>query len=313
MKHVFGFAILIVALFAFVLNPALAGENGNAYPNGIEGVNCGVVPPPGIYYRMYNYFYSADKLMDADGNELPVDFDLNVYAMANRLIWVSDAEVLGGNPFFSLMLPIVHTDIEIGFPAPPPGAGGPPDIDDSDWGIGDIYVDAANIVWNGKQWQAVGGLGFFAPTGEYDRNEPTSAGKDMWTGMLTLAGTYWPDAERTWSASVLARYETHSQQDERDVKYGDDLHFEWGLGKTITRGIDVGVAGYCQWQVTDDSGDDLTWDPTVHDRVFAAGPELVVTIPPPVLVFISLRTEWEFEAKDRPEGQTTVLTLTKVF
>lgn len=313
MKSLFRHLPLVLALIAFICHPALGGESGNAYPNGIEGVKCGEIPPPGLYYRMYNYFYSADKLMDAGGEEVPIDFDLSVYAMANRLIWVSEAEILGANPFFSVMLPLLRTDIEIDFPAPPPGAAGPRDIDEREWGIGDLYVDAANLVWRGKQWQAAGGVGFFAPTGKYDKDNAASAGRDMWTGMLTLAGTYWPDAERSWSASVLARYETHCEQGDRDVEYGDDLHFEWGLGKTVTRGIDIGVAGYCQWQMTDDSGNDVAWDPNVHDRVFAAGPELVVTIPPPTLIFISLRSEWEFEAKDRPEGNATVLTLTKVF
>lgn len=182
---------------------------------------------------MYNYFHNADEIMDASGAKMPVDFDLSVYAMANRVIWVADTEILGGNPFFSVLLPIVHTDIKVDVPAPPsgaapaPGAGPPPDIDASGWGVGDFYVDAFNLVWRGKQWQTAAGVGFFAPTGEYDVNDPAAAGKDMWWGMLTLAGTYWLDPEKAWSASILARYETHSEQGERNVQYGDDFHFEW--------------------------------------------------------------------------------------
>jgi len=135
----------------------------------------------------------------------------------------------------------------------------------------------------------------------------------MWTGMATLAGTYWFDLDRTLTASIVARYEKHSNQKERDVRYGDDFHFEWGLSKTITRGVDIGLAGYCQWQVTEDSGDDVFWNKGAKDRVFAAGPEIAVMIPPPVLLLVSLRTEWEFEAKNRTEGNVTVLTLTKIF
>jgi hypothetical protein len=135
----------------------------------------------------------------------------------------------------------------------------------------------------------------------------------MWTAMATGAGTYWLDADRTWTASILARYEKHANQEDRDVRYGDDFHFEWGVSKTVTRGIDLGLTGYCQWQVTEDSGGDVTWDKGDKDRVFAAGPEIAVMIPPPVLLLISLRTEWEWEAKNRTEGDVTVLTLTKIF
>jgi hypothetical protein len=54
------------------------------------------------------------------------------------------------------------------------------------------------------------------------------------------------------------------------------------------------------------------WDKGVHDRVFAVGPEVSVFIPP-AKSFLSLRSLWEFEAKDRTEGQVTALTLTKAF
>ena len=208
----------------------------------------------------------------------------------------------------SALLPVVDTDIEI----TPPGAPGPI-VDDDRCGVGDLYVDAADIVWRQARWQGGGGIGFFAPTGDFDPVKPASPGKGMWTAMATLAGTYWFDVDRTWTASILARYEKHGNQRKRDVRYGDDFHFEWGLSKTVSRGIDVGLAGFCQWQVTEDSGDDVTWDKSDKDRVFAVGPEISVMIPPPVLLLISIRTLWEFNARDRTEGDVTVLTLTKLF
>jgi hypothetical protein len=131
--------------------------------------------------------------------------------------------------------------------------------------------------------------------------------------MLTAAGTYYFDSEKTWAASVLARYEKHGKQDARDVTYGDDLHFEWGLSKTFARIIDVGASGYCHWQVTEDRGSAVTWNRKVRDKAFAVGPEISVFVPPPVLLSVSVRTQWEFEVEDRPEGNVTCLTLTKIF
>lgn len=130
--------------------------------------------------------------------------------------------------------------------------------------------------------------------------------------MFTLGGTYYLDAEKTWSASILARYETHSEKGDLDVQPGDDFHFEWGIGKTFAKIWDVGLAGYCHWQVTDDSGSDVSWDKGDHDRVYAIGPEVSVFIPS-ITSFLSLRTLWEFDAKDRPEGHCTSLTFTKRF
>lgn len=299
----------VAAACVMSMSPIASGQvQGTHYPNGVEGIKGASIPGPGLYIRMYNLYYMADDLKDASGHDSPVGLEVSSYVLAPRVLWVSETEVLGGNFFVSALLPVVYTDIEI---TPPKGAP-VPKISKSDWGIGDLYVDAADIAWHGKQWDAAAGVGFFAPTGEYNVNDPSSAGKDMWTGMGTLGGTYFPDVERTWSVSVLSRYETHTEQDKLDVTPGDDFHFEWGVGKSVMPCLDVGLAGYCQWQVTDDEGSDVTWDKSDHDQVFAAGPEIAGVIPQ-IQTVASLRTLWEFEARDRPQGFLASLTLTRRF
>ena len=136
----------------------------------------------------------------------------------------------------------------------------------------------------------------------------------MYTTMFTLGGTYYFDEAKTWSASILGRYEIHhSDYRDTDIEPGDDFHFEWGVGKTLAQVWDVGVVGYCQWQVTEDSGSGSTSD---KDRGYAIGPEVSVFIPPQKL-FVSLRSEFEFstegDAGGRPEGNRTWLILTKIF
>jgi hypothetical protein len=64
--------------------------------------------------------------------------------------------------------------------------------------------------------------------------------------------------------------------------------------------------------VTDDSGSDVSWDKSVHDRVWAIGPE-VSTFLPCLRLGISLRGLREFDAVDRSEGYTIVLNLTKIY
>ena len=128
-----------------------------------------------------------------------------------------------------------------------------------------------------------------------------------------LAGaTYYFDEEKTWSASILARYEVHTNKRHQDIRPGDDFHFEWGLGKTVMPGVDVGLAGYCQWQITDDHGADVMWDGSRHDRVFGAGPE-ISTFFPDLGLGVSFRVLREFGAANCPEGFAAVLTITKAF
>jgi hypothetical protein len=269
--------------------------------NGVEGIKAATLPPPGLYYRLYNVYYHADEFKDEHGDSVPNDFEASIYAMVNRLVWITNKKMLGANYFMDVVVPLINTDIEI-------GALG---IDDSEFGMGDINIEPFGLVWHGSRYDASFGLSLYIPTGEFDRTEPASPGKDMWTGMMTLGGTYYLDPEKTWSASILTRYEIHSEKDETDVRPGNDFHFEWGIGKTLAKIWDVGMTGYCQWQVTDDSGSEAA-NKSAHDRVYAIGPEVSVFVPPATL-FVSFRSQWEFGAEDRSEGNVTTLTLTKPF
>lgn len=300
-KLIFG-VFFGLGLLGILSGTVLADERVCHYVNGVEGIKAGTVPPPGFYYRMYNVFYNADEYTDEDGDSVNIDFDVSVYAMVNRFIWITNKKILGADYGADVIIPLVYTDVEI--------KGTP--VDDDQFGLGDIFVEPFVLSWHGARYDASFGLGVYIPTGEYDQTEPASPGRDMWTGMITLGGTYYFDTDKTWSASILSRYEMHSEKDETDVTLGDDFHFEWGIGKTLAKIWDVGLTGYCHWQVSDDSGSEVGWDKSVHDSVYAVGPEVSVFIPPATL-FVSLRSQWEFDAKDRSEGNVTTLTLTKIF
>ncbi|MHC4692476.1 MAG: SphA family protein [Planctomycetota bacterium] len=296
-----GAIFIFLVFFAFFTVTTMAGETGH-YVNGVEGIKSGSVPGPGLYYRLYNVFYRSNDLTDEDGKTIDNGFDLNVFANVHRLIWVTDKKILGGDYFVHAVVPLTYTDFEIDAA----------DIKDNDFGLGDIDFSPLSISWHRERYDAAVGLDFFAPTGKYSKRNPASPGKDFWTTMFTAGATYYLDKEKTWSAAVLARYETHSTKDHTDVKPGDNFHFEWGIGKLINKTLDVGMAGYSQWQVTDDSGSDVTWSKSVHDQVHAIGPEVNLVMPSKSMV-LTFRYLWEFGAVDSPEGQLMVLTLTKRF
>ncbi|MDD2388254.1 MAG: transporter [Desulfobacterales bacterium] len=296
--------ILLPALLfsQLICIPAYAGLSAH-YQNGGEGIKAATIPPPGFYFRQYNMFYKSDDLIDANGDTLNNSgFDLTTYAMANRFIWVTDKKLLGADFLMNVVIPLVYVDFELG------SAG----ITDDHFGIGDIYIEPFALAWHGARYDAALGLCAYAPTGNADDSRPAYPGKDYWTGMINTGVTLYFDTDKTWSASVLARYEVHSEKNNTDIRAGDDFHFEWGIGKTIARLWDVGLTGYCQWQVSDDRGDDVTWDRSVHDRVYGIGPEVSVFLPN-LKLGLTLRNQWEFGAVDRSEGNMTTLVLTKTF
>ena len=299
MKKIVRAILAMYCLVVFFAGSALAGETGH-YINAVEGIKAASVPPPGIYYRMYNVLYHANRLKDRVGHTLDLKFDLSVFAIANRMIWVTGHKVLGGDYFMDATVPVVKTYANIG------------GMSDERTGFGDINIEPIGLSWHGKRHDASFGLSMYLPTGEYNVSKPASPGKDFYTLMLTLGWTSYFDAARSWSASILARYEIHSEMDDINIRPGNDFHFEWGIGKTIARVFDVGLTGYCQWQITDDSGSEVSWDKDIHDKVFAVGPEVSTFIPSSRL-FLSLRVLKEFDAEDRPQGNVATLTVTKIF
>lgn len=298
---------ITMALAVMLVSLGYAEEH---YVNGVEGIKAATLPPPGYYWRVYGVMYTADKLADSDGNttrvptadgeRVDMDFDLGVYALVNRFIWSSPIEMLGGNYVCDVIVPVLQVDLKME----------PIGYDKDRAGLGDICVEPFVIAWHGRRYDAAAGVAAYLPTGSYEAEEAANPGKGMWTGMLTLGGTLYLDEEKTWSASILGRYEKHSKIDDKDYTPGDDFHFEWGIGKTLAKVWDVGVAGYAQWQVTENEGAEAPY--TNRNRVFAIGPE-VIYFAQPIGLFASLRSEWEFGARDRPEGHITTLTLTKMF
>ncbi|MBF0185424.1 MAG: transporter [Magnetococcales bacterium] len=285
---------------SFVAMSATVHADGH-YVNGVEGIKAASLPPPGVYWRWYNLFYQADSFKDKSGNKVANHFDLDVFATVNRLIWITDKKFLGADFGMDAIIPLVNTNLSLR-----PGAT---ELHFSSLGIGDVLLEPVVLSWHGQSWDAATALGVYFPTGEFDRTDPSSAGKGYYSLMYTLGGTWYFDPGKTLSASLLSRYEIHGNQEQRDLRKGDDFHFEVGVGKKLNDTFEVGVAGYAQWQMSDDRGKDAT-NPSVHDRVFGIGPEVVVAVPA-IGSSISIRGTTEFGARDSAEGNMLTVTLTK--
>ena len=296
-------SLLCVLLGVVGMTHLNAQETGH-YTPGVSGIKAGSLPPPGFYYIMHNVFYTSDSYYDGDGNKAPIDFDVNVFANVHRFIYVWEDVLWGADYAMHMLIPTTKTDISI-------GAFG---IDDSKYGIGDIVLEPFLLAWHKNKYDLALGGAAIAPTGSYDITRPASPGKSFWTGMLTAGGTYYFDAHKSWHASILSRYEIHGKKKDYDVTAGDDLTFEWGVGKTIPKKViwGLGVSGYAHWQVTEDKGNDVFYDPSVKDRVFAVGPEVTCFIPP-IKLNVEFRGQTEFGAIDRSQGPKMCLSFFKAF
>lgn len=265
------------------------------YPIGVEGIKGGSLPPPGFYLRDYNLFYWADQVNGADGNAAPGDFEVFAYAQAPRLIWITDLKILGGYYGMDTLIPFIYKDLEAG------GYSG------SNFNLGDIFIEPITLSWHWQQFDLGVGYGFWAPTG--NTGEPVDAGLGYWGHMMTLGGTWFPDRQKTWSLSALARYEINQEDEDTSIVSGNEISLEWGLSKALSKSWEVGAIGYWQQQTTGDTGPGTTSD---LDSVWGLGPELVWSCAK-CMTFVSARYIYEIESSNRPQGNTVTLTLTKRF
>lgn len=296
MKTITKTSLALAAGIFTLANQTQALPVGSHYPVGAEGINGANLPPPGVYVRDYNFFYTASKV---DG--LPVDADIFAYVQAPRLIWITPAKILGANYGMDIIVPFAYKDVRL------PGVSG------YQFNLADIQIEPLLLSWHTKQFDFAAGYAVWVPTGNFDGtsaiNYLTSPGNGYWSHMLTLGGVWHPDEAKTWSLSLLGRYEICHEQDDTHVTPGNMATLEWGFGKNFAHCVDVGLIGYYQQQVTEDSGTGASSD---LSHVLGVGPEVNVFWQK-IGLFTSLRYAYEADVKDRPQGHTIVLTLTKGF
>lgn len=282
------------------------------YPLGSEGLKGATLPPPGLYLRNYVNYYRATVLRDSGGDNSGTGANIDVFAFVPRLIWMTDQKILGADYGMDVALPLIYKDVELNA-IPAPGFKG------NDFCMGDILVEPIDLAWHGDRYDIGAAFGVWMPTGKYDDSplgpRLASPGLNYWTTMFTFGGTYYFDAEKTWHASGLNRYEINTTDHDIDVGEGQHWTLEWGFGKTFNKVLDIGIVGYQQWQMTDGFGSGVgpgIPDRDTHDRAAAVGPEVSLMIPQ-IMTIISTRVNFEYSCVDRPEGINTMMTVTKIF
>ena len=296
-------SLTITGMLLLMLTCAMPAWAGH-YTPGTEGAMGASVPPPGFHYKQYNIYVDSDTLKDDDGDDINIGFDLNVFAQAHRLIYITKHKFLGADYGMSTIVPIVGTDFNLNVPG----------VHDSEVGLGDIFIEPLILAWHTDRWDAVLGLGVNLPTGEYDWTEPASAGQGYTSGMMTLGATYYIDQAKSWAVSALSRTLVYGEQDDTDITPGWEFIVDWGISKQfpISEGLLIrpALVGYTYWQMDEDSG---TGSSDEKGTNYAIGAEVNLFWLPPHLFQINLRVLQDFGTENDPETTKVVFSVVKSF
>lgn len=295
---------LLIILFtvAVLLNPvALTGTanategGGGAYANGADDFMMGALPPPGTYFINYLSYYTASDFKDNNGNNLIPDFKLDVVADVFRFIHVTKYKIFGANWGMHTMIPLVYPDVT---------AGGQ---SDDRFGLGDIVVDPLILAWHSKNFHVVTGVDIIVPVGTYDKDRQVNIGRNYWTFEPIIGITYLSDSGIELSGKFM--YDFNTKNDDTEYKSGQEFHFDYTVGYHINNQWTAGIAGYYYHQMTEDEINGAKID-DFEGSVFAAGPVVQYAYKN---MNVTLKWLPEFEARNRPEGDTFWLKFTYAF
>ncbi|MDD2535090.1 MAG: transporter [Macromonas bipunctata] len=247
-----------LALAAALLAGAAHAEGH--YVTGVEGLQGSSVPPAGNYYLGYLVHYDINSFRAP--NDAKLQGDGKVTALVNRFVKITDTKLLGADYGFETIIPVIRTSLDIKAAA----------LNDSDSGVGDVYLGPLVLGWHGPQWDAVAAAGLWLDTASH--NTPVAAGKGYKSTMLTGGVTYYFDPAKSVSGSALFRFERHGKND-AGIRPGNQLSLEWGVGKNLGA-YQLGVVGYSQWQLSEDSGPGAN---NLKSSKHALGAEVVYPVP----------------------------------
>jgi hypothetical protein len=295
--------------------PAQAQLNGS-HSLGDYGVQSGTQPAPGFYTALFYLHYSADTIRDVDGNTVRLAPDapgsIGLRAVAPILWYVSKTKFLGANVGAMAVLPFANGSLE----APAFQFDRPIDT-----GIADMLIRPVDLGWRTNRADVAAGLQIYIPTGRYTPGGNDNLGKGMWTYEPFVGATVYFDEKRTMSLAATAYWEFHSSKEDSDVKVGQILSLQGGLGKSfLGGGLIIGAAYYAQWKVTKDrlrefvlpGGDEIGVDFPNKHKVFGIGPDVTLPIATKSKLFalVNIRYLWETGARVKTQGQTLVVTAT---
>ena len=87
-----------------------------------------------------------------------------------------------------------------------------------------------DLGWHTPRADVTAGFQLYAPTGRYERGGSENIGKGVWTYEPFVGTTVYFDEKRTLSLATTAYWEIHGNKKDTDVKVGQILSLQGGLG-----------------------------------------------------------------------------------
>ena len=269
---------------------------------GSSGNFSSLLPHSGFAGKSVSSYYWASKYANGNGDKEPVPDNINGYYQQFIGYFVAKWNVLGANYVAGAMLPFATAETSPSNSAQIT----------SRLFMADRYISPVGLSWQKSDYQVFAEYRLYLPLGQYDPDKNHNVGKGQFSHLISLSTTYFFDQFKTWSASLMPRYEFHGERKDSNIKAGSYFNLEWALTNSQHNSMDFGLIGYTSFQLTQDTGSGVppaTQD--IKDRVFALGGEWRI-------LARKIRTRFAFRANielfgiDRPIGSMLTMDINYV-
>jgi hypothetical protein len=316
---------LFAGLLAVTSSASLADESGTSFwLPGTYGSLAAAPGTPGWALATIYYHTSVSAGADVAASReiqvgrfnpaLNVNLNANLHASANLALvipsYVFATPVLGGQLSVQVASIIGSTSANVNgtltASLPPFGLVRNESISNTVTGFGDLYP-LASLKWNAGVHNFMTYVTGDIPVGNYSSTSLANLG--LGHGAIDGGGGYTyfnPATGHEFSAVAGFTYNFKNQTTQ--YQSGVDFHLDWGASQFLSKQFFVGLVGYAYDQVSADSGAGNKVG-AFESRVFAVGPQIGYIFPiAGKQGYLGLKSYFEFEARNRPEGWNTWLT-----
>lgn len=283
-------ALLLVlgSTLALLAGVARATESGvDTIGEGAEAFYLGALPPPGLYGLVYGNHYHAGQFKDGNGQSFIPFFKLDADVVVPRVLYMSDAKLLGGRVGAYAMTSLLDVSFE--------AAG----TTTKRSGLGDSIVGPV-VSWNDGPLFYGTAVDISLPTGSFDKNQALNLGKNYYSVRPIVFFTY--ASKSGWEASGKFSYTFNTRNRDTDYRSGQLFHSDFSLSYPVTPAARVGVNGYYVKQTTGDrQGGQLVAGDGFKGQVFAIGPAFHYQFQK---ASVEARFLKEFDVRNRPSGES---------
>ncbi len=288
--------------------PAHAQLN-TQHVKGTFGVKGGSQAPPGEYaVAPLLYFYSTDDIRNANGDQVPINANVDAALFGTGVAVVTKKTILGGYYGFNFLIAGANNRLQGAEIDQNPGAG-----------ITDSVLCPFQLGWHKKRADAILYYQLYLPTGRYEDGASNNTGFGMWGQEIGGGTTVYLTEDRKYHAATVVSLNFQSDKEDSTTHVGNQMNFEGGVGGDFLKGgLVAGLSYYSAFKLSNDEIQPGRLPQPLalsKSSTFGLGPDLTLAIAKnnTVYGFVGFKYFWEVYAKTTTKGGGMLISATFPF